>query len=171
MSNTYEKALEKALPFNCIFRRSGITSANQKYTIMINSVLWYKVKLFLDEDHLDKGRTLTEYHWSHHATRKGADDAVKWIENRLTRVPLLEYKPFGKVRSLGDDEDEDKDEDKDDNEDNPMPIDLRYYFTRVKLPDKCKTNPDKYLKKGDHVYITVSVESIITMPFIWETSV
>jgi hypothetical protein len=150
MPISYEKALEKALPFNCISRRSGLTSAGQKYTIVINSILWYKVRLFLDEDHLDKGRALIEYHWSHHTTRKGADDAVKRIENRLTRVPLLEYKPFRRVRSLGDDNDEDED----DNEDNPMTVDLRYYFTQVKLPDKCKTVPDKYLKKGDHVYIT-----------------
>ena len=148
MSESYEKALEKALPYNSIFIRSGFTSVGQKYTIVISSIVWYeewyKLWLFLDEDHLDKGRALKEYHSSDHTTREGAYDAVKWIENRLTRVPLLEYKPFGRDLSLKDI----------DNKEHPMKTYLDYYFTQVKLPDECKTDPDKYLKRGDHVYIT-----------------
>jgi hypothetical protein len=134
MSVAYKSALAKAMPYNIYKTSEGETSAGQKYTIIINSMVWYKVRLFLEENHLDKGRTLTEYHWSQHTTREGANEAARWIHERLQRTPLLEFTPF--------------------ESDSVLTYRADYYFAQVKMSDECKIYPDKYLKKGDHVYIT-----------------
>lgn len=142
-SEVYENALKSVLPYFIILTEEGFTSCNQKYTIVVNKIAWYKVRLFIHEDHLEK-RKLTEYHWSQHISKEEALKVVKYLHERMSKVPLLEFKPFRK-RKEGEDVSSNQ---------NPMSFNMKYYFDQVKLSDDCKTNPDKYLNIGDHVYIT-----------------
>ena len=73
----FDDLVTKALPRGTteVLRTSGHSMIGQQYTIVVTKVLWYKIRLFLEEDHLDKHK-LKAYHSSQHATRKGVDRQV-----------------------------------------------------------------------------------------------
>ncbi|RNA00605.1 hypothetical protein BpHYR1_000094 [Brachionus plicatilis] len=125
----FSKILSNSLPINVIKQIYDTTIMGQKYVIVVNKILWYKIRVFLREDHLDKRQKLTEYHWSEHATEEGVENHIMWIKERLKRTPLL-Y--FDKMKS----------------------ININYYFTYVKIDNECKLNPEKYFNAGDHLAIT-----------------
>ena len=75
--DSFDSAVTKALPSlsSEISRVTGQTSTGQKYVVVVTKALWYKVRLFLEEDYLDK-RSLTAYHDSEHTSREGATEHV-----------------------------------------------------------------------------------------------
>ena len=77
MDANFESALAKALPSksNETFRRSGYTSTGQQFVIVVTQYWWFKVRLFLEEDYLDK-RSLTPYYWSEHTTMEEVNKRV-----------------------------------------------------------------------------------------------
>ena len=77
MDANFESAVTKALPSMSKekFRRSGYTSTGQKFVIVVTKGLWYKIRLFLEEDYLDK-RSLTAYHSSEHMSMAAVNKKV-----------------------------------------------------------------------------------------------
>ena len=77
MDANFESSLAKALPSMSEekLRRSGYTSTGQKFVIVVTQVLWYKIRLFLEEDYLDR-RSLTAYHSSEHMSMAAVNKKV-----------------------------------------------------------------------------------------------
>ena len=68
----------------------GKTSSGQNYAIIVNRVLWYKVRIFLDEDHLEhENRKLLVYFSSQHATWNGAMEKVSLTVAGIRQLDIL----------------------------------------------------------------------------------
>ncbi|UJR21359.1 hypothetical protein I4U23_024451 [Adineta vaga] len=112
----------------------GRTSADQRYAITtckaIDGIGWYKIGLYLEEDHMDKEK-LTPYHNDRLFSQKDVNERIEWLKNRLKRVPLLTFSGFEECGPHAD-----------------------YYLKIINFPNDCKTTPEKYLTRGDHVRIS-----------------
>uniref|UniRef100_A0A914XFS0 Uncharacterized protein n=1 Tax=Plectus sambesii TaxID=2011161 RepID=A0A914XFS0_9BILA len=134
MVRTFDEAINESLSSflgewhgKIVDRSYGTTRFGQRFALITTKDLWFVVRLYMDEDHLEN-RRLHWYELTDHKTLEGAAEHVKERTDKLqsATASLCNYADmFYRYPS--------------------HPIEM------VVMPSECRSNPDAYLKPGDHI--------------------